>query len=105
MVKFVFSPHPFEQKFLVHDYLYLCRKFKVADVPSTLLKAAPASCAVYVISKGKVQAVRLADQSQTLAPVASSPGSHSLKGVKHGLHPDIQDPDDTNRYSKKLETT
>ncbi|GAV84931.1 Pkinase domain-containing protein/Usp domain-containing protein [Cephalotus follicularis] len=33
----------------------LTRKFKNADVPSSLLKCAPESCAVHVIAKGKVQ--------------------------------------------------
>ncbi|KAG2722679.1 hypothetical protein I3760_02G137800 [Carya illinoinensis] len=79
----------------------LTRKFKDADVPSTLLKAAPASCAVYVISKGKVQAVRIADhQPQTLARASSNPGSRSLKEVIHDdLTPDTHDPDDTYRTS------
>ncbi|KAJ4717849.1 Protein kinase domain [Melia azedarach] len=41
----------------------LMRKFKNMDVPSSLLKFAPDSCAIYVISsKGKVQSTRLANQ-------------------------------------------
>ncbi|KAH7565525.1 hypothetical protein JRO89_XS09G0222800 [Xanthoceras sorbifolium] len=42
------------------------RKFRNSDVPSTVLKAAPENCSVYVIaSKGKVQSSKIASQPQT----------------------------------------
>ena len=37
-----------------------CRKFKNADVPSTLMKCAPDYCNIYVVAKGKSVNVRLA---------------------------------------------
>ncbi|GMI73024.1 hypothetical protein like AT5G12000 [Hibiscus trionum] len=43
----------------------LTRKLRNPDVPTSLLKLAPESCGVYVISKGKVQISRLASRSQT----------------------------------------
>ncbi|XVF27012.1 hypothetical protein REPUB_Repub14bG0069700 [Reevesia pubescens] len=43
----------------------ITRKLRNPDVPSSLIKFAPQSCAVYVISKGKVQIFRLANRSQT----------------------------------------
>ncbi|KAK9014150.1 hypothetical protein V6N11_005319 [Hibiscus sabdariffa] len=43
----------------------LTRKLRNPDVPTSLLKIAPESCGVYVISKGKVQVCRLASRSQT----------------------------------------
>ncbi|XVF30552.1 hypothetical protein REPUB_Repub16aG0067800 [Reevesia pubescens] len=41
------------------------KKLRNPDVPSSLIKFAPGSCALYVISKGKVQIFRLANRSQT----------------------------------------
>ncbi|KAJ7951564.1 Protein kinase domain [Quillaja saponaria] len=49
----------------------ITRKFKAADVPTSLLKSAPESCSVYVIFKGKVQNFRLASQSQNFGVVAA----------------------------------
>ncbi|GLT97245.1 hypothetical protein SLE2022_148180 [Rubroshorea leprosula] len=48
----------------------LARKFKNNDISSSLLKAVPDFCSVYVISKGKVQTVRTAQRpiSNTAAP-------------------------------------
>uniref|UniRef100_A0A803NY72 RING-type E3 ubiquitin transferase n=1 Tax=Cannabis sativa TaxID=3483 RepID=A0A803NY72_CANSA len=43
----------------------LIRKFKEADVPTSLLKTAPQFCSVYVISKGKPTSVRAATQTKT----------------------------------------
>ncbi|XWS18844.1 hypothetical protein CRYUN_Cryun32bG0079800 [Craigia yunnanensis] len=43
----------------------LTRKLRNPDVPTSLLKFAPESCSVYVISKGKVQMSRLASRPQT----------------------------------------
>ncbi|TYI31533.1 hypothetical protein ES332_A05G457300v1 [Gossypium tomentosum] len=42
----------------------LTRKLRNPDVPTSLLKLAPESCGVHVISKGRVQASRLASRSQ-----------------------------------------
>ncbi|KAG4203547.1 hypothetical protein ERO13_A05G406800v2 [Gossypium hirsutum] len=42
----------------------LTRKLRNPDVPTSLLKLAPESCGVQVISKGRVQASRLASRSQ-----------------------------------------
>ena len=47
-----------------------CRKFRNLDIPSGLLKLAPESCGIYVISKGKIQS-RSRPQKPTSA--ASSP--------------------------------
>lgn len=37
-----------------------CRRFKDAYVPTYLMKLAPETCSVYVISKGKIQTSRTA---------------------------------------------
>ncbi|KAG8643291.1 hypothetical protein MANES_11G023400v8 [Manihot esculenta] len=62
----------------------LMRKFKNADVPSTLLKIAPESCAVYVIAKGKVQTFRLARRPLHAPTISThSTGSAHLAGSAH----------------------
>ena len=83
--------------------LSLCRKFRNADVPSTLLKSAPAFCAVYVISKGKVQIARQASQPQTPTGTAKFNAANSGQNSQRGLHvpnvpPNTQDLEDKNRY-------
>lgn len=45
------------------DFSSSCRKFKEADVPTSLIKSVPDFCSVYVISKGKTQTVRAATQA------------------------------------------
>ncbi|KAJ9179367.1 hypothetical protein P3X46_011163 [Hevea brasiliensis] len=63
----------------------LTRKFKNADIPSTLLKTAPESCAIYIISRGKVQTFRLASRphhtptgsTHSTSSAHSSSSSHS----------------------------
>ncbi|KAG2728769.1 hypothetical protein I3760_01G219400 [Carya illinoinensis] len=70
----------------------ITRKFRYADVPSSLFKSAPASCAIYVISKGKVQSTRPAGRPETSR-------QRSQKGVRHTVHPDTHDSDETNRNS------
>ncbi|XP_034903903.1 U-box domain-containing protein 35 [Populus alba] len=45
----------------------LTRKFRNLDIPSTLLKLAPESCGVYVISRGKIQS-----QSRPQAPTSAA---------------------------------
>ncbi|KAK4591163.1 hypothetical protein RGQ29_021383 [Quercus rubra] len=82
----------------------LTRKFRNADVPSTLLKSAPAFCAVYVISKGKVQIARQAGQPQTPTGTAKFNAANSGKNSQRGLHvpnvpPNTQDLEDKNRTS------
>lgn len=57
------------------------RKFRNPDVPTSLLRSAPESCAVYVISRGKVQYSRPANQAQTPAENLDTPKVKSLKGV------------------------
>ncbi|KAM3747273.1 hypothetical protein ACB098_05G022800 [Castanea mollissima] len=80
----------------------LTRKFRNADVPSTLLKSAPGFCAVYVISKGKVQIARKADQPQTPTGTAKFNAANSGQHSQRGLHvpnvrPNTQDLEDRNR--------
>ncbi|CBI24063.3 unnamed protein product, partial [Vitis vinifera] len=51
------------------------RRFKTTDVPSSVLKAAPDFCTVYVISKGKITSVRSATRpvpNPSPPPTASS---------------------------------
>ncbi|KAF2323593.1 hypothetical protein GH714_036258 [Hevea brasiliensis] len=63
----------------------LTRKFKNADIPSTLLKTTPESCAIYIISKRKVQTFRLASRphhtptgsTHSTSSAHSSSSSHS----------------------------
>ncbi|EXB29692.1 U-box domain-containing protein 51 [Morus notabilis] len=52
----------------------ILRKFKAADVPTSLIKSAPNFCSVYVISKGKPQTVRAA--TQALKPKNDVPPSY-----------------------------
>ncbi|XP_030972337.1 U-box domain-containing protein 52-like isoform X2 [Quercus lobata] len=82
----------------------LTRKFRNADVPSTLLKSAPGFCAVYVISKGKVQTARQAGQPQTPTGTANFNAANSGQHSQRGLHvpnvpPNTQDLEDKNRTS------
>ncbi|KAJ8442913.1 hypothetical protein Cgig2_022279 [Carnegiea gigantea] len=53
------------------------RRFKQPDVPTSLIKSAPDFCAVYVISKGKVQSSRPANR-----PTAASPSSSAAATPK-----------------------
>ena len=78
----------------------LYRKFRNTDIASSLLKFAPESCAVYVISKGKVHTIRPAGSPQTpTGAVAASPRHRSQKGLLHStLPPNTHDHEDTNRY-------
>ncbi|XP_019091011.1 PREDICTED: U-box domain-containing protein 35-like, partial [Camelina sativa] len=45
--------------------MVLTRKFKSADVPTTLLKTAPDTCAVFIVSKGRLITSRSATRTQT----------------------------------------
>ncbi|KAJ9692024.1 hypothetical protein PVL29_011223 [Vitis rotundifolia] len=74
----------------------LTRKFRDPDVPTCLAKSAPESCAVYVISKGKIQSVRSAIRSQTPTSSASSgvtqfqtPKGMSPRGPNLGRPPQL----------------
>ncbi|KAJ7963214.1 Protein kinase domain [Quillaja saponaria] len=65
----------------------ITRKFKTADVPTSLLKSAPESCSVYIIFKGKVQNVRLASQSQNFGVVAAvTPKSDTATPTKQSQY-------------------
>ncbi|KAK6284350.1 hypothetical protein POUND7_003302 [Theobroma cacao] len=59
----------------------LTRKLRNPDVPTCLLKSAPESCAVYVISKGKVQFSRLASGPRTDEDNASVNRAPHLKAL------------------------
>ena len=41
---------------------FLLRRFRVTDIPGSVLKGAPDFCTVYVISKGKIQSTRSASR-------------------------------------------
>lgn len=58
--------------------MILIRKFKSADVPTTLLKTTPDTCAVFIVSKGKLITSRSASRPQT------------PQGPQHSLHPSKQ---------------
>ncbi|RDX72492.1 U-box domain-containing protein 51, partial [Mucuna pruriens] len=64
----------------------LIRKFKDADVPTSLVKSVPESCMVHIISKGKVQNIRPAGRSQniSIAPTKSLK-DFNRKSFKYGL--------------------
>lgn len=62
----------------------LMRKFRHADIPASLLKSAPESCALYVISKGKVQYSHPANQARTPISNAALPKGLSLMGLPTG---------------------
>ncbi|WCJ39474.1 protein kinase family protein [Euphorbia peplus] len=63
----------------------ITRKFKHPDIPTTLLKSAPETCAVYSISKGKVQTFRLASRPN---PAKFSESLPSPSGVSSKQSPD-----------------
>nr|BAB11488.1 receptor-like protein kinase [Arabidopsis thaliana] len=55
----------------------LLRRFKAADVSSTVMKKAPSFCTVYVISKGKISFLRSA---------TSSPPHSNMPSMRHHSH-------------------
>ncbi|KAF8047494.1 hypothetical protein N665_3001s0009 [Sinapis alba] len=63
------------------------KKFKSVDVPATLLKTTPDTCAVFVVSKGKLLTSRSASRPQT--------PQHSLHPPKPPTHSAISDPGPT----------
>ncbi|PQP97343.1 U-box domain-containing protein 52 [Prunus yedoensis var. nudiflora] len=73
----------------------LTRKFRRTDVATSLLKSVPETCAVYVISKGKIQISRSATGPQTPKSNAATPRNNSfqrtpLSSFLHGV-PDFED--------------
>ncbi|KAG4961459.1 hypothetical protein JHK87_038092 [Glycine soja] len=70
----------------------LIRKFKDADVATSLVRSVPETCTVHVISKGKVQNIRPAGHSQNISNALSK----SLKGIKGSFQSE-----DLNRKSVK----
>lgn len=62
-------------------FLLLYRRFKSADVPTSLEKSAPDFCAVYVIYKGKVQSMRASNVC--LMPSAAGASARS-SGMSSG---------------------
>lgn len=71
------------------------RKFRYPDVASSLLKSAPESCAVYVISsKGKVQTTRYPSQPQSPTSDAKKHQPQSPTGdgniLKKQCHRDLR---------------
>ncbi|XP_038707560.1 U-box domain-containing protein 52-like isoform X2 [Tripterygium wilfordii] len=73
----------------------LTRKFRNPDVPSSLLKSAPDSCAVYVISKGKVYTSRTASQPQT--PSQATPTKQIQQEFASILSNDVPKAEDSSR--------
>ncbi|XP_020223406.1 U-box domain-containing protein 34 [Cajanus cajan] len=69
------------------------RKFKDVDVPTSLIKYVPETCAIHVISKRKVQNIRPACQSKNISIAPSK----SLKDIKGRYEPEV-----LNRKSKSL---
>lgn len=51
------------------------RRFRITDVPSTVLKGLPNSCTVYVVGKGKLSYVRAA----TSAPQLKAPPCNQMQ--------------------------
>ncbi|KAJ4916043.1 Protein kinase protein with adenine nucleotide alpha hydrolases-like domain [Raphanus sativus] len=67
------------------------KKFKTVDVPGTLLKTTPDTCAVFVVSKGKLLTSRSASRSHT--------PQHSPQAPKPSTHSAISDPGPTSLTS------
>lgn len=51
------------------DLILFYRRFKTTDVPSSVSKAAPDFCTVYVIAKGKISSVRSASSVPAKPPL------------------------------------
>lgn len=82
-------------------YLSLCRKFKDHDVPSSLLKYVPETCAVYVVSsKGKVhQTKQAASQPQTPKSDVGTPRHNTTQQTHLPPQPHYgSDTEDIHRY-------
>lgn len=74
-----------------------CRKFRDPDVPTCLLKSAPDTCSVFVVSKGRIHtagsAARHPPPSKTITPKRRSRNIP----VSNHAH-DAPDTDEINRY-------
>ncbi|KAI6690187.1 hypothetical protein NL676_027015 [Syzygium grande] len=68
----------------------LTRKFKTPDVPSSLVKSAPPTCSVYVISKDKLQTVKAATQRHIFPSTPSCIKDNPKKSYPIGNQPNIQ---------------
>ncbi|CAO2170419.1 unnamed protein product [Urochloa humidicola] len=72
------------------------KKFKHADVPSTLMKCAPDYCNIYVVARGKSVNVRLAKcgvPHGDILPDSSVSGHYSRRGSRGLLPPAATSPD------------
>nr|CAB3473366.1 unnamed protein product [Digitaria exilis] len=88
------------------------KKFKNADVPSTLMKCAPDYCNIYVVAKGKSVNVRLAKCGVPNAGADISPDTDSLRGASlymrrgsRGYLPPATPPDTSRRSVDSRSTT
>ncbi|KAF8696709.1 hypothetical protein HU200_036335 [Digitaria exilis] len=88
------------------------KKFKNADVPSTLMKCAPDYCNIYVVAKGKSVNVRLAKCGVPNAGADMSPDTDSLRGASlymrrgsRGYLPPATPPDTSRRSVDSRSTT
>ncbi|XP_048129970.1 U-box domain-containing protein 52-like isoform X1 [Rhodamnia argentea] len=77
----------------------LTRKFKTADVPSSLVKSAPPTCSVYVICKDKLQTVRAATRHLMLSSTTTCMKDTPKKG-----HPKTPDSFDINRSTYSVDS-
>ncbi|XP_056167211.1 U-box domain-containing protein 52-like isoform X2 [Syzygium oleosum] len=68
----------------------LTRKFKTPDVPSSLVKSAPPTCSVYVISKDKLQTVKAATKRHIFPSTPSCIKDNPKKSYPIGNQPNIQ---------------
>lgn len=67
--------------------MVLIRKFKSVDVPTTLLKTTPDTCAVFIVSKGKLLTSRSASRPQTPQGPHTPQGPQTPQAPQHPPHP------------------
>ncbi|XP_027354171.1 U-box domain-containing protein 52-like isoform X2 [Abrus precatorius] len=60
----------------------LLKRFKVSDIPGTVVKGAPDFCTVYVISKSKIQSIRSASRPAPAIFPMTNQVSHSQVSIK-----------------------
>ncbi|KAL9306468.1 putative protein kinase RLK-Pelle-RLCK-IXb family [Arabidopsis thaliana] len=63
------------------------KKFKSVDVPTTLLKTTPDTCAVFIVSKGKLLTSRSASRPQTPQGPHTPQGPQTPQAPQHPPHP------------------
>ncbi|KAK3426809.1 hypothetical protein EUGRSUZ_F03165 [Eucalyptus grandis] len=68
----------------------ITRKFKTPDVPTSLMKSAPPTCSVYVISKDKLQTVRAATRRLIISSAPTCIKDTPNKSSPRGNQPNIQ---------------